>query len=114
MSNANSTDVFTVSSWKQESAREELLIFLEGKPGLQAIQLTLLLDDYPRERQFTVKLLSCKLSEQLLESLNFRYSQPNDIEGWIWFKDGSWGKHHEGHWQFFESGAPPLPPELVD
>ncbi len=97
-----------------ESAREELLIFLENKPALLAIQLRLLLDDYPRERQFAVELQSRELSEQLLEALNLRYSSPNDIEGWIWFTDGSWGKHHEGHWQFFESGAPPLPPALAE
>ncbi|NJK61489.1 MAG: hypothetical protein HC921_01295 [Synechococcaceae cyanobacterium SM2_3_1] len=97
-----------------ESAREELLIFLEDKPALQAIQLTLHLDDYPRERQFTIELHSQELSEQLLETLNFRYRSPNDIVGWLWFKGGSWGKHHEGRWQFFESGAPPLPPTLAE
>lgn len=114
MPNVDSSDVSTMFRWRHESAREELLSFLEDKPALQAIQLTLHLDDYPKQRQFIVELYSKALSEQLLESLNFRYGFPNDIEGWIWFEDGSWGKHHEGRWQFFESGAPPLPSPLAE
>ncbi len=97
---------YSGSVWHHESAREELLQFLADKPSIKTIQLKLNLvaahPDPSTLMTYTVDMSEQRLTDDLLEALNFSYSTPSDIEGFISFEDGTWAYHQRGRWSVSE------------
>ncbi len=111
-SNQHNTLAEAARTWKHASALEELDSFLVGKPPVRAVRIELtLVYEIPGSCEpacYVVPLSGTTLSDHILDSLNLAYEAPSDIEGVIWFEDGSWARHHQGQWIYHTSSAPRL------